>query len=201
MSPLFLHVLSSSSCSLTSILFFPLFFTPFSSHVLFQLLAPSSCFLPLLSCPLNHCTCHFPLLLFFLLLSCFILSSHFINSPCSSPYNLCLFPVLTCPCLSPLPYLPSSTFLLSSFLLCSPSFSPFPCSILFYPLKKIFFITPFSSFLLLFLLFPNISLFFLSSPLLRPGYAPRTDGGGASGARSVALTAVTLAGANADGLT
>lgn len=117
----------------------------------------------------------------------FLLFSLFIKPPCSSSILPYLFPVLTCPRLPPLLHLCSSLFifLYQSFLLPSPS-SSFVSAVLS--------ITPFSSLLLLFISF---SLFCFLTSLLSspPGDAPRTDGGGASGVRSVALTAVTLAGA------
>lgn len=188
---------------LSFLLFFCLLFFLFSSP--FHLLVSS----PLLSFPpfsfpsSSSLTSHlFPLTLVFSFLPFFSPAVTSLHSPLlsfplsfphislfiSSPYPfLCILlfsPCLSCCFLLLLSFFTSMSSVLLSFL-----------SLYFFP--------PFISSCFLFSsLVSTPSLFFIfTSPLLRPGGAPRTDGGGASGARSLALTAVTLAGANADGLT
>lgn len=202
-SPLLPFLLSSHSfCSFVFFSFssplhfislFPPLFCPF-------LLSPS--LLPHLL-PLTFTFPHlFPLTLVFSFLPFF---SPAVTSPCSPLLSFLLsFPHISLFISSPYPFL--------CILLFSPCLSRcFPLLLsLFTSMSSVllsflslYFFPPFISSCFLFssLVFTPSLFFIFTSPLLRPGGAPRTDGGGASGARSLALTAVTLAGANADGLT
>lgn len=187
---------------LSFLLFFCLLFFLFSSP--FHLLVSS----PLLSFP------PFSFPSSSSLASYFYLTSPFSSHPCfffSSLFLTCCY----IPAFSSLPHI--SLFISSPYpFLCILLFSPclsccFPLLLSFFTsissvllsFLSLYFFPPFISSCFLFssLVFTPSLFFIFTSPLLRPGGAPRTDGGGASGARSLALTAVTLAGANADGLT